>query len=213
MGRKEKFNYFKAFEKQAELACKEARLLIEVIEGYDTPENLLKMIERAHEIEHKGDLICHDVFESVSRDFVTPIEREDIIAMTQSMDDVLDYMEGTIQRFYMHNVQTMHPQAIEFANLLLKGSEAVLAAMEDFSNFKNSKKAQEGSLLKWAMLKKRPTRLFVDVCRDLFTAPQEKPEDMRSTFVWDKLFQRMENTADACEKVADTMDSIMMKNS
>lgn len=63
------------------------------------------------------------------------------------------------------------------------------------------------------MLKKRPTRLFVDVCRDLFTAPQEKPEDMMYTFVWDKLFQRMENAADACEKVADTMDSIMMKNS
>lgn len=212
MGRKEKFNYFKAFEKQAELACKEARLLIEVIEDYDTPENLLKMIDRAHEIEHKGDLVCHDVFEAVSRDFVTPIEREDIIALTQSMDDVLDYMEGTIQRFYMHNVQTMHPQAVDFARLLLKSSEALLAAMEDFSNFKNSKKLKK-LIVEVGNVEEEADKLFVDVSRDLFTAPHEKPEDMMYTFVWDKLFQRMENAADACEKVSDTMDSIMMKNS
>ena len=101
MSLKQKFNYFDAFERQADLACQEAELLIEIIEQFRTSEALLDDIKRAHEIEHAADMVCHDIFDAVSADFITPIDREDIISLTQSMDDILDYMEGTIQRFYM----------------------------------------------------------------------------------------------------------------
>ena len=62
----------------------------------------------------------HSVFDAVTVNFVTPIDREDIISLTQKLDDVLDYMEGTVQRFYMLDVKEMHPKAGEFAELLLE---------------------------------------------------------------------------------------------
>ncbi|MFR3273714.1 MAG: DUF47 domain-containing protein [Slackia sp.] len=86
-------------------------------------------MERAHEIEHAADKVCHSIFQAVSVDFITPIDREDIISLTQSMDDILDYMEATIQRFYMFNLTSMHPRAIDFARLLLKSCEALKVAM------------------------------------------------------------------------------------
>ena len=100
MSLKQKFNYFDAFEKQADLACQEAELLIEIIENFTTSDTLRPDIERAHEIEHAADKVCHSIFQAVSVDFITPIDREDIISLTQSMDDILDYMEATIQRFH-----------------------------------------------------------------------------------------------------------------
>lgn len=206
--KQKKFNYFDAFEGHVDLACQEAELLIEVIEGFTTSDALLPEIERAHELEHRGDEISHDVFSALAVDFVTPIEREDIIAMTQSLDDILDYMEGTIQRFYMLNVPEMHPQAIEFARLLLKSCEALKAAMQDFRNFKNSKKLKR-LIIDVSDVEEEADELFFNVTRGLFTEGREDPVNV---YIWDKLFQRLENTADACEHVADTMGTVLMKN-
>lgn len=209
MGLKQKkFNYFDAFEQQVNLACEEAKLLIHVIEHFETSEGLLPYINKAHDIEHEGDGVCHDVYGAVSTDFVTPIEREDIIALTQSLDNILDYMEATVQRFYMLNVDVMHERAADFARMLLKSCEALKVAMEDFRNFKNSKKLKQ-LIVEVGDVEEEADRLFFDVIHELFSGKY----DPHYVVVWDKLFQRMEDCADACERVADLMDSIMLKNS
>ncbi len=203
-----KLDYFEAFDKQVELAIAEAKLLVEVIDNYKGSEHLDDYIERAHEIEHAGDKLVHSVFDAVTVDFVTPIDREDIISMTQSLDDVLDYMEGTVQRMYMLNVKEMHPKAGEFAKLLLKSCEKLGKAMEDFRDFKNSKKLNQ-LIIDVGSVEEEADELFFHTMRELYSHGEENP---LGVFVWDKLFQRLENTADACEKVADTMGTIVMKN-
>ncbi len=208
MSLKSRFNYFDAFEKQADLACQEAKLLIEIIEKFTTSEAVLPDIERAHAIEHEGDEVSHEVYMALAVDFITPIEREDIIAITQNLDDVIDYMESTIQRLYMFNTPYMHPRAIEFAHLLLKACEALKAAMDDFRDFKKSKKLRE-LLVSVSDVEEEADGLFFQVVRDLYAGGQDDP---MGVFVWDKLFQRLENTADACEHVVDTMRMVILKN-
>ncbi len=220
MARKDKFNYFKAFQKQADLACKEAELLVEIIENFRTSDALLDDIKRAHEIEHKADMVCHDIFDAVSADFITPIDREDIISLTQSMDDILDYMEGTIQRFYMFDVQVMHPRAADFAHLLLKSCEALQSAVGEFKDFKNPKKLKP-LIVEVGDVEEEADDLFFTVMRDLYTNARKEakaeidPNTARAeavdVYTWDKLFQRMENTADTCERASDIMRTIMMK--
>lgn len=220
MSLKQKFNYFDAFEKQAELACQEAKLLIDIIENFRTSEALLDDIKRAHEIEHAADMVCHDIFDAVSVDFITPIDREDIISLTQSMDDILDYMEGTIQRFYMFDVQSMHPRAADFAHLLLKSCEALKAAADEFKSFRNAKKLNP-LIVVVGDVEEEADDLFFTVMHDLYTGARKDAAssaalaDMREeavdVFIWDKLFQRMENTADTCERASDIMRSIVMK--
>ena len=207
--KQKKFNYFDAFEAQTELACQEAKLLIEIIENYGEAENLLTDIERAHEIEHKADTICHDVFTSVSTDFVTPIEREDIISITNTLDTIIDYMEATVQRFYMLDVKAMHPQASEFAHLILKSCEALKVAMGDFRNFKNSKNLRQ-RVVDVNDVEAEADNLFIKVSHELFS---DRSLDPLYVIAWDKLFQRMEDTADACEHAADIMATVMLKNS
>ena len=99
MSKRVKFDYFDAFEKQTEVAVQEAELLIEAIEGFTEAEHLKEVMERAHELEHKGDEINHAIFKTVATDFITPIEREDIINMSQYLDNIIDYIEDVKQRF------------------------------------------------------------------------------------------------------------------
>ena len=140
MAKKDKFNYFDAFEKQVDIALEEAEVLIEAIEGFTTAEDLRPLLEKAHEIENRGDEVNHQILTNVAADFITPIEREDIIGLSQVLDDIVDIIEGVIQRFYMFDIHFMHPQAIEFARIVKKQLKALVKSMGSFRQMKKVKK-------------------------------------------------------------------------
>lgn len=208
MGKKNRFDYFDAFKKLSKLAVEESDLLIEAIENFGEAEDLRGVMERAHEIEHKGDEQNHLIFQTVATDFITPIEREDIIELTQHLDDIIDYIEDVLQRFYMYDVHFMHKDALEFAGLIKKSCVALDKAMEDFRNFKKSKTFRE-LVIDVNTYEEEADQLLVKVIRDLHTIDCDKP--MR-VLVWSQIFSRMEKCADACEHAADSMSTILLKN-
>ena len=208
MGKKKRFDYFDAFKKLSELAVEESDLLIDAIENFGVAEDLREVMERAHEIEHRGDEQNHLIFQTVATDFITPIEREDIIELTQHLDDIIDYIEDVIQRFYMYDVHFMHDDALEFARLIKKSCVALDKAMEDFRNFKKSKKFKE-LVIDVNSYEEEADQLLIKVIRDLHTTDRDKP--MR-VLVWSQIFSRMEKCSDACEHAADSMSTILLKN-
>lgn len=209
MGKKSKrFDYFEGFERQARLACEEAELLIEVIEGYTTPQAVFEVLPKAHQVEHKGDGIGHDVFMAIATDFITPIEREDIISLTMNLDDILDYIEDVIQRFYVYDIKEVHPQAKEFAEIIRDACSTLLNTLGDFQNFKKSKKFKE-LVVEINDYEEQADRLFMEITHDLYVNHQDKP---LYVVVWSEIFKRMERCTDACEHVADTMRSVALKN-
>lgn len=208
MAKKSKFDYFDAFEKQAEIAADEADILIEAIENFKSAGELKDVLERAHVIEHKGDEIHHQILMSVSVDFITPIEREDIIELASRLDDITDMIEGTLQRFYMFDVHFMHPRALEFAQIIKKSLKALRKSMDSFREFKKVKKIR-------AMVadvkdeEELADTLYIETIRELYTSEEI---DAVRVDVWSRLFDRLEATCDACEEAADTMANIMLKN-
>ena len=77
-----------------------------------------------------------------------------------------------------------------------------------FDEFKNSKKINK-LIIDVGSVEEEADELFFHTLRELYSHGEENP---LYVFVWDKLFQRLENTADACEQAADTMGTIIMKN-
>ena len=76
-----KFDYFDSFIEQTEVCLEEADLLLKTVEEFTTAEAVKEICERAHEIEHRGDLINHAIYNSIATDFITPIERDDLLAI------------------------------------------------------------------------------------------------------------------------------------
>ena len=208
MAKKSKFNYFDAFEQQVDIATEEADVLIEAIENFTTAEDLQPILVRAHEIENRGDDVSHQIRSSVAADFITPIEREDILELAQDLDDVTDMIEGIIQRFYMYDVHFMHDRAIEFALIIKKSLKALRKSMGTFREFKKVKKIR-AMVEDVNTLEEQADDLFVETIRQLYTVDAEKAVRVE---VWSRLFERLEATVDACETVADTMCIIMLKN-
>lgn len=208
MAKKDKFNYFDAFESQVDVALEEVEVLIECIEDFKSADELEPVLEKAHEIEHRGDYINHIILTNVSTDFITPIERGDIIELAQDLDTITDMIEGTMQRFYMFNVSNMHPQAMEFAQIIRKSLKALRKAMGTFREFKKVKKIR-AMVEDVNQFEEQADAMYLKTIRDLYT---DESADAVTLDVWSRLFNRLEGTVDACETAADTMASIMLKN-
>ena len=209
MGKKERqVDYFDLFQKQSEAAVAEAQLLVEVIDSYGTGASVRELMERAHELENESDGHTHAIFKTVATDFITPIERDDIIEMAQGLDNLIDYIEDVVLCFYMYRVTDMHEHAREFAKLIKKSCKALDKAMGDFRNFKKSKTFKQ-LIIDVNTYEEEADRLYMKVNRSLYDKDRDDP---LRVLLWTQIFDRMEKCCDTCEHIADTMSGILLKN-
>ena len=97
MSKKQDDYYFDNFIKCEEYACKEAYLLKEILTDFQ-PAEISKRMEEVHEIEREADTHRHEITDKLAKAFITPIEREDIIALSHHIDDVTDKIEEVLNR-------------------------------------------------------------------------------------------------------------------
>ena len=209
MAKKKKIDYFDMFEQQVAVANREADILVDAVENFTTAEALHDILIKAHEIEHEGDVLSHDILHSVAVDFITPIDREDIISLTAALDNVTDSIEDVLRDFYMYDIHFMHDDAKEIAHLIKKSTKALTNAMVDFRNFKKSKKFKE-LIIKVSDYEDQGDRLYMEAIRRLYTG---ETDDAVRVDVWTRIFDCMEAACDSCEHAADAMGDIMLKNS
>ena len=204
--KKRKFDYYDAFEAQAEVALKEAKLLKEVVNGYSA-EELEENLARAHALEREGDGLCHGVFDALLPDFVTPIDREDIIALAESLDEITDRIEEVMQAFYLYDIHTMREEIKPFAKVIVRSCDALCLAMEDFRNCKKSNKFKS-LIVQVNDLEDEADELYMKLMRELYTA---KVENHSFVMIWSNILNSMEDCVDQCELVANKMNMIMVK--
>jgi uncharacterized protein Yka (UPF0111/DUF47 family) len=100
-----------------ESACKAAEYLEDLIEHYD-PAKLDAQVEEIHRIEHEADLNKHTLMQKLAKEFITPIEREDIILLLQQIDNVTDFIEDVVRKMFMYNVHAIRYEAVVFASII-----------------------------------------------------------------------------------------------
>ena len=204
-----KFDYFDSFIEQTEVCLEEANLLLKTVEEFTTAEAVKEICERAHEIEHRGDLINHSIYNTIATNFITPIERDDLLAIAQCTDEVTDNIKEVILAFYMYDVRIMPEDAKAFARIIKKGCEALVEAMKEFKNYKKKVNLRP-YLIAVNDAEEEGDRLFLEAMRRLYTEDADNP--MR-VLVWSRLYNTMEKCCDSCEHVADVVATAMLKNS
>lgn len=208
MAKKHKFDYFKAYEELTELSVKEAEILIETLEGFTEASALKETLQDIHRYEHKGDELNHDIFSSAAVDFMPPIDREDIVELAHALDNVLDYIEDVVTHMYIYDIKTMPEDAREFAKIIKGSCEALDAAIEEFHNFKKSKKFKK-LIVDINDYEEKADALYMKSVRNLHTADDI---DVMHVMVWSRIYNRMERCCDACEHAADIVGTIVLKN-
>ncbi|MCK9536299.1 MAG: DUF47 family protein [Bacilli bacterium] len=198
--------YFISFSELVKYSLREAELLNEIIINYNNI-NLKAEIAKMHEIEHQADTANHAVVFKLIREFITPIEREDIIAICQKIDNVTDAIEDVLLRFYMYNIKSLRSDLTDFVKVVIASCKALERAFEEFPNFKKSNRLKE-YIVEINNLEEKADRLYTNAVRKLFVETKDPIE----LIVWEEVYLRFENCCDACEEVADAIESVIMKN-
>lgn len=211
MAKKNAFDYFEAFEQVASLAVKEAEVLIETVESFaNDVVDVNPLIVRVHQLENRGDEINHAIFENTAIEFITPIEREDIVALARALDTVLDEIEDVVFRFYMFNVRQVPESAMSFAHVIKNATQELNQAMKQLKGFKKHSKEVHALLVKVNDYEEEGDRLYMGAIRELFTRPNADSVDVLR---WTEIYKRMERCCDACEHAADAVSTVLLKNS
>ena len=199
--------YFDDFIIMGSFSVKAAEYLNSVLINFDA-HTLAEQRTIMHGIEHEEDEIRHGIMRKLVKEFVTPIDREDIIQLANELDNVTDKIDDILIRMYMYNITEMRPEALRFADVILRCCRALQTALTEFPNF------QKSSALMQAIINVNATEeegdaIYIDAVRRLY----EEGGDFMVLAAWTELFDRLEDCCDACETVADLMEIITMKNS
>ncbi len=207
MAKKENNFYFDTFAKGMSYANDAAILLKDCFEKFDAA-NIRTRLDEMHTIEHTADGIKHNMMEQLVKEFLPPIEREDIVELAHTIDDVTDSIEDVLLGIYMYNITELRPEVKDFSRLIERCSCALKEMLGDLHNFRKSTLIRE-KIIEVNGFEEEGDKLYTAAVRRLYT--EEK--DAVAILSWTTLFDRLEKCLDGCEHVADRVEQVILKNS
>jgi predicted phosphate transport protein (TIGR00153 family) len=194
--------YFVLFEKASANIQDGAELLKELLDNFEGVREKAREIE---EIEHRGDTITHDVVKKLNTTFITPIEREDILALASSLDDIIDLIHAAATRITLYKITEPTPQAKELGFLILK---SVRELHRGISHMGKKMDGVYEHCVEVNSLENEADR----VCRDAIAYLFEHEKDPITILKWKEIYETLETATDRCEDAANVLEGVALKN-
>lgn len=206
MKKKEKeINYYDVFIDMVSCSLEAAQQLEDLICDFT---NVPAKAEAIHATEHKADNFLHEMIIKLNQAFITPIDREDIMHLTDKIDSITDVIEDTSNLFDVFSISFVRPEAALMASLIVKSCETLKQAIVEFKSFKVSKALKE-HIIEVNRLEEEGDRLHRKIIKDLYCTDAPTIEVMK----WKEIYDTMEAVLDLCEDTADMIENVTVKNS
>ncbi len=196
--REEKF--FDLFEQQAGNIVAASRTLEELTLDYGNAKAKAQQIK---DLEHAGDTVTHELVRRLNTTFITPIDREDIYALSGRLDDVLDLIDAVADRLVLYRITpTEGCQAM--AKIIVKAAEETdraVRCLRTLSAFYHKHCVEVNRL------ENEADRLLRDQLAALF----EGETDAIEVIKWKELYETMESVTDRCEDVVNVIEQTVLK--
>lgn len=198
--------YFDNFNGAANCCCQAARFLEECLKNYDY-NHIKQMLTKMHRLEHDADKKKHEMTAALAKAFVTPIDREDLAVISQNIDEVADCIEEVLQRFYVDEIKVVTPEAITFAEKIVTCCDLMRDMLTELSNFKKPQKLHS-MIVDLSHMEEECDELYLEAT----LKARKHSKDVLEVISWREIYNHMEECADACEHVGDSIELIVMKN-
>jgi predicted phosphate transport protein (TIGR00153 family) len=197
--------FFPLFDRAAANLQEAGRVMYQLVTSVSRDERKILMRE-IEKLEHKGDEITHEIFHELSRNFITPFDREDIYRLVSSLDDILDYIHGSSKRMELYKVEECSPEMIKLSELLQTQTEELRRVIFELKNKKNMRNISE-SLVLINSIENHADDIFDHAVAKLF----ETEKDAIVIIKTKEILSALETATDMCEDAANVIDSIIVK--
>ena len=202
-----KTDYFLLIQEQVTYTIKAAQMLQDSLEHFER-EKLDHDRQELHIIERQADLKLHDINDKLIREFITPIDREDLAELVQMIDDITDSLDEVLIRAYIYNVPYVPEKAIRFCELIVSSANTLVDLAAELPQFRKSSTIRD-KIVKMNMFEEDGDALFTEAVSEIFRNHLNDPLDIIG---WSKLYEALEDACDSFEHVSDLIERIIMKN-
>jgi predicted phosphate transport protein (TIGR00153 family) len=196
-------SFYEMFAASADNLVTGSHLLMELL-GTE-PSGRLGIAERMRAVEHAGDDATHAILHQLNSSFITPFDREDIYALASSLDDVVDAMEEAVDLVVLYEVDEL-PKGMESqVEVLARAAELTAEAMPLLRSMQHLTEYW----IEINRLENQADQIHRKLLAHLFSGKYEAIEVLKLKQIVDVL----EEAADAFERVANTVETIAVKES
>src|SRR5947207_9302282 len=178
-----------------------ASLLHDILKN---PQDLPVRINKLQEIEHRGDDMTHDIIRALNQTFITPFDREDIHALSSSLDDVLDYVNSAATRMKLYRIITPPPAAAALAALIVTQAEELSKGVSLLG--KDQKVLDH--CVEVNRLENEADRVSRKAIAELF----ENEKDPIQLIKIKELYEVLEMATDKAEDAANVLEAVVLKS-
>lgn len=207
MTKKKKTNYyFDSFPALAHFSVRCGEMILEFIKNFDYTR-LEEVKTSVHLVEHEADDLKHEVTAKLLKEFMTPIDREDIYELLRLIDEVTDAIEEISLRLYLYDVKELPKNFVELTEVTVKcmrQTETCLNNMYDYLN-ENTFKPLVDAVVK---LEEESDAIYIESVHALYRT--EKNEKI--LYINETLYSLMETVSDKCREVCRYVQNIALKN-
>src|SRR5215467_14259367 len=192
--------FFDLFGQMADEIRAAAKLLEEMLATEPPDEQKADAIKDA---EHRCDTLTHDAIQRLHRTFVTPFDREDIYALATSLDTVMDSIDHAAALMRLYRIRLVRPGARELAHTISASTTSLHSALDALA----AKKPVQPHAVEVNRLENEADREYQEAVRQLFDVERDPIVIIK----WKEVFEVLEQITDACEDVANVIESIVVK--
>jgi predicted phosphate transport protein (TIGR00153 family) len=193
-------SFFDLFEEMAEKVKAGAQALLDLLREYS---DLDRKAGRVLDIEHEGDELTHEVMRRLNTTFVTPFDREDIYQLASNLDDVLDHVEAAAEYLQLHKIEEPLPQMVSLAETLGSAARLTATAMPGLRRMRGL----DSYWVEINRLENEGDRLYRRTIAELFSGDYKAMDVLK----YEKIIEEIEQAIDRLEDVANTIESIVLK--
>jgi uncharacterized protein len=199
----QEFNFYELFEKQVKVAVEAA----DVFKAMATNGLDDSHVTAIRALEHAGDEAAHTILEQLDKTFITPFDREDIHALANELDDVIDQIDTIVNRMRVYRLTGVNKDLQEFSGVIEDAVSALARAVNGMRNMKNDHLSIENACVEVNRLENVSDVLRDNALANLF----DTEKDAIAVIKWKEIFQDAEKVLDQCEDVAHIVRSIVLK--
>ncbi len=196
--------FYELFEESARKLVVGSEALADLLEHF---ENVDAKTAHIKDLEHEADEITHEIYLQVHKTFVTPFDREDIAALAQRMDDVMDYVEGASTAIRTYGITDPTPAASRLADLIRLQCIQLERAVSTLRHRSKLKSMLE-QLKEINRLENEADSLYLNAMAELFRGEMSSVDIIK----WRDVYNQLEEATDSCEQVAYVLEAIVLKH-
>ena len=202
--KKDDENFYQLFEDAANNMLAASRAFRNLCYNFD---QAAAEIKRINDFEHLGDSIGHRMYDLLNTSFVTPLDREDIISLYTSIDDVTDLVDSAADMISTYRVESITPVAQQLSDCIVACAEEVTRALPRLRK-RSELKGMLQSIIQINSLENKADDLLRQGLSELFS----KPDDVLNIIKWRDIYQEMEEATDRAEDIADVLRGLSIKH-